>query len=81
MIPFRQMFLPALTTGNFLDFFANHAPDFLTQSILGRFGFESDYDLPLPYLIDFHYGDGTASANTGLVADAVSNFGFFVIYF
>ena len=80
MIPFRQMFLPALITGNFLDFFANHAPDFLTQSILGRFGFESDYDLPLPYLIDFHYGDGTASANTGLVADAVSNFGFFGVF-
>jgi hypothetical protein len=81
-IPFRNMFLPALTSGNFLDFFSKHRPDFLAQSVLSRFGVESDYALPLPYLIDDYYSDGTASANTGLVADAVSNFGFFgvIIY-
>ena len=73
------MFIPALTTGNFLDFFSVNRPDFLTQSILGRLGFESEYALPLPYLIDNFYSDGTASANTGLLADAYSNFGFFGI--
>ena len=75
LLPFRNMFIPALITGNFLDFFSSNRPDFLTQSILGRLGFESDYALPLPYLIDNYYSDGTASANTGLIADAFSNFG------
>ena len=79
LLQFRNMFIPALTTGNFLDFFSVNRPDFLTQSILGRLGFESEYALPLPYLIDNFYSDGTASANTGLLADAYSNFGFFGI--
>ena len=76
LLPFRNMFIPALMTGNFLDFFSSNRPDYLTQSILGRLGFESEYSLPLPYLIDSNYGDGTASANTGLLADAYSTFGF-----
>lgn len=76
LLPFRNMFIPALITGNFLDFFSFNRPDFLTQSILGRLGFESEYSLAIPYLIDNNYGDGTASANTGLLADAYSNFGF-----
>lgn len=76
MLPFRNMFLPALITGNFYDFFESHNPDFLTQSVLGRLGFVSDYTLPIPYLIDAVYSDGLASANTGLSADAISNFGF-----
>ena len=76
LLPFRNMFLPALTSGNFYDFFGSHPPDFLTQSVMGRFGFVSDYTLPIPYLIDSVYGDGLASANTGLSADAISNFGF-----
>jgi len=77
MLPFRNMFLPALITGNFYDFFGSHSPDFLTQSVLGRLGFVSDYTLPIPYLIDAAYHGSGGSANTGLSADAVSNFGFF----
>ena len=77
MLPFRNMFLPGLITGNFYDFFGSNPPDYLTQSVLGRLGFVSEYTLPIPYLIDAVYGDGRASANTGLSADAVSNFGFF----
>ena len=82
ILPFRNMFLPSLITGYFFDFFANNSPDFLAQSVLRRFGFVSDYAQPIPYLIDRVYGDGTASANTGLSADAVSNFGLFgvIIY-
>ncbi len=76
LLPFRNMFLPALITGKFYDFFESHPPDFLTQSVLGRLGFVSDYTLPIPYLIDASYYDGTSSANTGLSADAISNFGF-----
>jgi hypothetical protein len=76
MLPFRNMFLPALITGNFYDFFESHPPDFLTQSVLGRLGFVSDYTLPIPYLIDAAYHGSGGSANTGLSADAISNFGF-----
>jgi len=76
-LAFRNMFLPALITGNFYDFFASHSPDYLTQSVMGRLGFDSEYTVPIPYLIDSVYGYGDASANTGLSADAVSNFGFF----
>ncbi len=79
-IPFRQLFLPALITGNFVDFFSNHTPDFLQQSILGRLGMKSDYELPIPFLIDAYYSDGSASANTGLLADAYANFGFYGVF-
>lgn len=74
-LAFRSMFLPALITGRFYDFFDQNSPDYLAQSVLRRFGFESIYDMPLPYLIDFIYGNGGGSANTGLSADAISNFG------
>ena len=80
LLPFRNMFLPALITEQFYDFFEKNSPDLLTQSVMGRLGFVSDYTLPIPFLIDSVYlGDGTGSANTGLSADAVSNFGFFGI--
>lgn len=79
---YRIVFLPAFITGNFLEFFMVNSPDYLHQSILGRLGFVSQYSDPIPYLIDAYYGDGTASANTGLLGDAVANFGLFgvIIY-
>ena len=79
-IPFRQLFLPAFITGNFVDYFSNHTPDFLQQSILGRLGMKSEYELPIPFLIDAYYSDGSASANTGLLADAYANFGFYGVF-
>lgn len=80
IMSFRNMFLPALITSNFYDFFGSNPPDLLTQSIMGRLGFASDYTLPIPYLIDSVYGDGLASSNTGLSADAISNFGLIGVF-
>lgn len=78
-LAFRNMFLPALITGRFYDFFDQNSPDYLAQSVLRRFGFESTYEMPIPYLIDLVYANGDASANTGLSADAISNFGLYGI--
>lgn len=80
LIPFRQLFLPAWITGNFVDFFSTNTPDLLQQSIFGRLGFQSSYELPIPYLIDSYYGNGNASANTGLLGDAYANFGFYGVF-
>jgi len=72
---FRSYYLPALISNKFYDFFCNNPPDFLKQSILRRFGLISKYEIPIPYLIDSIYFMGDSSANTGLFADAFSNFG------
>jgi len=74
----RTMFVPNINSFFFFDYFSVHSPDFLFQSILRRFGFLSQYDIKIPYIIGFEYYNSiTCSANNGLVGDAFCNFAWF----
>jgi len=71
----RTMFVTNINSFFFFDYFSVHRPDFLFQSILRRFGFLSQYDVPIPYIIGLeYYNDITCSANNGLVGDAFCSF-------
>lgn len=74
----RVMLLPNLLDYQYFDFFSIHSPDYYHQSFLRHLGFQSDYDLNIPFLIGKeYYGNPEVSANNGLLSDAYSNFGFF----
>lgn len=71
----RTMFVPNINSSFFFDYFSVNSPDFLFQSLLRRFGFLSQYDIQIPYIIGLeYYNDITCSANNGLVGDAFCNF-------
>ncbi|MZQ74566.1 MAG: hypothetical protein GT589_00210 [Peptoclostridium sp.] len=69
----RILFLPQLLNYFYYDFFSNNEFDFFKQSILGKFGFASKYDIRIPNLIGANYYG--SSANNGLFSDAYYNLG------
>ena len=69
------MFLPALITEYYVDFFSTNSPDFFRQGMLRRIGFESIYDREISYMIGAVYSIDGINFNSGLLSDAVSNLG------
>lgn len=69
----RVMYLPQLLNYFYYDFFSQNEFDYFKQSILGKFGFNSDYQIRIPNIIgENYYG---SSANNGLFSDAFYNLG------
>jgi hypothetical protein len=76
-IVFRSFYTQATITVDYFDFFSKNTPDYLRQSIFRWFGAESEYSMPITQLISGTYhGTYHGNANTGMFADAYSNFGF-----
>ncbi len=72
----RVFFTPPILAEKYFSFFSNNEFDYLRQSVLRWFGADSPYSVPIPRLIGFHYFSNIENnANTGLVGDAFSNFG------
>lgn len=71
----RIMFLPALITEYYVDFFSINSPDFFRQGMLRRIGFESIYEREISYMIGAVYSIDGINFNSGLLSDAVSNLG------
>ena len=70
----RAMLLTNLISYQYYDYFIANTPDYLFQSILRRFGFISQYDIQIPYLIGIEYhGNIAICANNGMIGDAFSN--------
>ena len=77
----RMLFTPILLSDNYVDFFTSHIPDFFRQGFLRRLGFESPYP-NIAYMIgDLYYDKPEMSANSGLLADGVTNFGVLGVIF
>ena len=73
----RNMFTTNLLSSWYYEFFSNNSPDYLQQSFLRNFGFESNYEMPIPFLISLMFTGRVGGANNGMVGDAFANFGWF----
>lgn len=72
----RLLFLPNLLHIFYFDFFKNNELDYFRQGIIGRLGFDSPYNSPIPNIIGGHYFNAdTMIANNGLFSDAFYNLG------
>lgn len=80
----RVLYMPSLISSHYYDFFSNNELQYLRQSVFRWFGASSPYsDPPIQRLIGYlYFGNIENNANTGLVGDAFSNFGWmaFLIY-
>lgn len=83
LIPFRTLFLPNLIGSWFFDFFKTNTPDFYRASFLRYLGFESQFSkIGIDYIISgVYFGNIEGRANNGLIADAMTNFGYSGIIF
>lgn len=70
----RAFFVPGLLSYYYYNFFSINAYDYFRQSILGKLGFSSMYDVAVPQIIGDLYAGG-AYANAGLFSDGYSNLG------
>lgn len=70
----RTFYLPTYLGYGYFDFFSAHELDLYRQGFLGRFGFSSPYDETIAIIIGEQYYIG-GNANSGLLADAFTNFG------
>lgn len=71
----RACFLTNLLSYNYFDFFTTHTPDYYAQSFLRHLGVASEYP-PISFMIgDVYYNNPFTCANNGLIADAITNFG------
>ncbi|MHA6250731.1 hypothetical protein [Oceanobacillus sp. CAU 1775] len=77
----RNMFQTNLISSWYYEFFSNNEPDYLQQSILRLFGFESNYDMPIPFIISVDYTGRVGGANNGMAGDAFANFGWVGLLF
>lgn len=71
----RVLLIPNLLSYEYFKYFTLNEPDYLKQSFLRHFGFTSLYNTPIPKLIGYMLFSTNTNANTGLVGDSVSNFG------
>lgn len=70
----RIMYLPNYLATQYFEFFSVNEPDYFRQSFLRNFGFVSPYSTSIAVIIgELHYVGG--NANSGLLADAFTNFG------
>ena len=69
----RVMFLPVQLGQNYFDFFTTHIPDFYRRSFMKYFGLKTPYS-NMPYMIgEVYYDKPDMPANSGLIADAITN--------
>lgn len=72
----RLFFVPSLLNQCYYDFFTSNSVDLFRQSILGKLGFTSPYNMKIPKLISYYYFNGADMlANNGLFSDAYMNLG------
>lgn len=69
----RVLFLPQLLNYFYYDFFYQNEFDYFRQSIIGKLGIQSPYNIRIPYIIGGNYYG--SSANNGLFSDAYYNLG------
>ena len=77
----RVVFLPAKIKVAYFDYFSTHELLWFKESTIAHFlGFESPYSTAVPYIIgDVYFGRPNMWTNTGFMADAYSNAGYFGI--
>ena len=76
IFPTRQLVLPALISFNHYDFFSQNTMLYFSESLLGwLMGTHSPYSMLSTFLVS----SGEGNANTGYLADAYDNGGFFVM--
>ncbi len=74
----RTMFVTNLLSFRYYECFSSNTPDYLFQSVLRRFGFISQYNIPIPRLMGLeYYGNIATNANNGMIGDAFCNFAWF----
>lgn len=72
----RAFFLPSLLNHYYFDFFSSHSFDYFRQSVLGKFGFSSIYNMKIQNIIgQVYFSAPTMLANNGLFSDAYMNLG------
>ena len=72
----RFLFIPALTTHFYFDFFNGHPFYFAETHFLNMFS-KSPYDMPVGFLITkVYWGAPTAFASNGIVSDGFMNLGY-----
>lgn len=72
----RLFFVPSLLHNYYYDFFSVYQCDFFKQSILGKLGFHSVYNMPIQKIIGSVYFNAPSMlANNGLFSDAYMNLG------
>ncbi|MBI4931504.1 MAG: oligosaccharide repeat unit polymerase [Bacteroidetes bacterium] len=72
----RFLFIPALTTQFYFDFFDGN-PFYFAESHFFNHFVHSPYDMPIGFLITkVYWGDSTAFANNGIVSDGFMNLGY-----
>lgn len=72
----RFLFIPALTTHFYFDFFNGHPFYFAETHFLSMFS-KSPYDMPVGFLITkVYWGAPTAFASNGIVSDGFMNLGY-----
>lgn len=77
----RLMFLTNKINYFYYNYFSQHEPDFYRQSFLRYFGFSSPYKIKISNLIGQEYfNDFSYSANSGLVSEALANWGYIGIF-
>lgn len=78
----RVLFMPALLSYDYYDFFSQHRFMYLSDSIMRFLGLDNPYSMPVPRLIGWiYYGSDAANCNTGLIGDDYAQFGYFGILF
>ncbi|MFA7688878.1 MAG: hypothetical protein WCX96_02170 [Bacilli bacterium] len=73
----RFLFVPAKLKFNYYDFFSQNKFLYFSEGVIGKvFGIKSVYEIKIPNLIGYLYGNSIETwANTGYLADAYSNMG------
>ena len=72
----RVLFVPNQLGAYYYDFFSKNPPDYYKQGFLRLFGAQSQYSTPIDNIIGANYfGKPNMGANSGLISDALANFG------
>ncbi len=76
LILMRLFFIPNMLGAQYFEFFTTHTPDYFRGSFLRYFGFSTPYP-NLQYLItEYFTGNAQTGSNNGLIADAMTNYGY-----
>ncbi len=71
----RQGVLLVQLSEDYYRFFLSHATDLFRNSIMGKFGFDSIYSLPISKVIGNNYETQTVNCINGLLSDVWANLG------
>jgi hypothetical protein len=76
LVVMRMFFIPNMIGARYFEFFTTHTPDYFRGSFLRHFGFSTPYP-NLGFLItEYFKGDPLGRSNDGLIADAMTNYGY-----